>query len=393
LNDPRTRQSDARSAGWETDLMAPVVIDVSNAEDLRDVVHRAVQALVEGSIVAFPTETVYGLAASPLSERGTQRLLAIKERRFDHPFALAVKSAEEAQDYVPHMGPLGERLARRCWPGPLTIVFPDAHPESLLRQLPELAQQAVGSLGTIGLRVPAHRLILDALRLLAGPLLLTSANRPGQAEAVTALEVTQALASDVHLVLDDGPCRYRQPSTVVRVSGKEWTMLREGVISAAALQQFASVMILFVCTGNTCRSPMAEAIFRDLLARRLGTTADRLEERGISVQSAGTSALAGSPASSEAVQVMSQWGLDLSHHESQPLSAQLVRNADYIFALTRAHRQAIFEEWPEAAARTRLLSHEGRDISDPVGGPLELYRRCAEQIRAELENWAQEIEL
>src|SRR5438105_14319783 len=102
--------------------MSPVVINVANAEDPRDVVHRAVQALAEGKLVAFPTETVYGLAASALSETAVERLLAVKGRAAGHPLTLAIKSADDALDYVPRLSPLGRRVARRCWPGPLTLV-------------------------------------------------------------------------------------------------------------------------------------------------------------------------------------------------------------------------------------------------------------------------------
>ena len=86
--------------------MPPVVIDVRRADDLRDVVHRSVQALAEGKLVGFPTETVYGLAASALDAAAVQRLADVKRRGSDRPFALAVKSADEAFDYVPDISPL-----------------------------------------------------------------------------------------------------------------------------------------------------------------------------------------------------------------------------------------------------------------------------------------------
>src|SRR5690349_15773655 len=114
--------------------MPPVVIDIRSAEDSRDVVHRAVQALVEGKLVAFPTETVYSVAASALNERAVARLDSVRHPQA--PLELAVKSADEALDYVPSISKLGERLARRCWPGPVTLVLEDRCPDSLLNQLP-----------------------------------------------------------------------------------------------------------------------------------------------------------------------------------------------------------------------------------------------------------------
>ncbi len=93
------------------------------------------------------------------------------------PFTLAIKSADEALDYVPDMGPLAQRLTRRCWPGPVTLVMEDSHPESLVKQFSPSVRQAVCPAGAIGLRVPAHPIIHDVLRMMAGPIALTSANR------------------------------------------------------------------------------------------------------------------------------------------------------------------------------------------------------------------------
>ncbi len=176
--------------------MQPVVIDLQSTEDRRDVVHRAVQALAEGGLVAFPTETVYGVAASALDEDAVCRLLTAKGRTTAKPLTLAIKSADEARDYAPDMCPLARRLARRCWPGPVTLVIDDSHPESLVRQLPPKVRQAVSPQQAIGLRVPGHRVILDVLRMFAGPLTLTSANRAGMPEATTAKEVIDTFGDD-----------------------------------------------------------------------------------------------------------------------------------------------------------------------------------------------------
>ena len=137
----------------------------------------------------------------------------------------------------------------------------DHHPESLIKQLPPLVQKAVSPEGTIGFRVPAHHAILDTLRLLAGPIVLTSANRKGQPDAVTAQEVVEAIGDEVNVVLDDGRSRYGQPSSVVRIYDDRFEVLRQGVVSAQTLKRLGSAIVVFVCTGNTCRSPMAEGIF------------------------------------------------------------------------------------------------------------------------------------
>ncbi len=373
--------------------MPPLVIDIRSAEDSRDVVHRAVQALAEGKLVALPTETVYGLAASALSESAVARVLETKQRGRDKPLTLAIRSSDDVLDYVPDLSPLGRRLARRCWPGPVTLVAEDCHPESLVRRLPPSVQQAVCPGGSIGLRVPAHQMVLDILRMLIGPVVLTSANPSGAADPVTAQEVLDAMGDAVQLVLDDGQSRLGQPSTVVKVGPRDFEVLRAGVVPEQTLRRLASFMVLLVCTGNTCRSPMAEVMCRKMIADRIGCKPNELGDRGVMVMSAGLSAMMGGRPSPEAVSVMSKMGLQLADHESQPLTTQLVRSADLIWTMTRSHRQAIASQWPEALARTFVLAGDRGDIADPIGGPVEFYEKCAQQIKAELEQRVRELDL
>ena len=161
--------------------MPAVVIDVRAADDPRDVVHDAVQAVAEGKLVVFPTETIYGVAARALDPQAVARLSEVKGRKPNQPFTLAIKSVDEAWDFAPDMSLLAERLARRCWPGPITLVVDASHSESAVRQLSAEVQEAVCPAGTVGLRVPGHNVILDVMRMVAGPLVLTSANRGGAA--------------------------------------------------------------------------------------------------------------------------------------------------------------------------------------------------------------------
>jgi tRNA threonylcarbamoyl adenosine modification protein (Sua5/YciO/YrdC/YwlC family) len=354
------------------------VLDLS--PDAHNVVHRAVEALTEGQLVAFPTETVYGIAASARVPEAVEQLRKGKGRPEGKPLTLAIAQASQALDWVPDLSPLGQRLARRCWPGPVTLVLRVDNEHGFAGRLPESVRRRVCPEGNLGLRVPDHEIILEALRRLPDPVVLTSANRSGEAAATTAAEVIQALGDELALVIDGGPTRYGQPSTVVQVNGNSWKMLRQGVVSEADLKRQAAKLILFVCTGNTCRSPMAEALCKKLLAERLGCAPEELLERGLMVLSAGLAALTGGGAAPEAIEAAGELGADLTGHISRLLTPGLAAQADLVIAMTQSHVLTLASRFPALESRLRLLSPDGNELPDPIGCEPAVYRECARQI-------------
>jgi protein-tyrosine phosphatase len=367
------------------------LLEWQSATDSLDVIHCAVQALSAGRLVAFPTETFYALTASALHPEAVARLQPSRQLAESRPLTLAVRGAADALDWVPGMSPLGRRLARRCWPGPVKLVFGESVSHGLASRLAEKVRQHLGPPGTLGLRVPAHDAIRMALHLMPGPLVLASARRGDEPAATNAGQVSQAFGDVVDLVIDDGYCRFGQASTVVRVNGDTWSILREGVLSAATLERQSARMIVFVCTGNTCRSPLAEALCKKRLAERLGGTPEELPQRGFHVLSAGLAAVNGGSAAAEAVEVAREYGADLSGHRSQPLTAKLLTQADYLIPMTQGHVRALAGEYPRLGPKPRLLSPAGEDIPDPIGYDQEVYRECARQIWLHLEGLVAEL--
>lgn len=368
--------------------MPPVVIDLKQTEDVRDAIHQAVEALAAGKLIVVPTETVYGIAASALNETAIKRLYDLKGRPEEKPFAFAIKSSDDALDYVPEMTSLQRRLARRCWPGPVTFIY-ELHADSVVQRLPDLVKEPLAERGTIGLRVPAHEVTLEILRLCAGPLVLTSANLSGQADATDGSEVVEELREGVDLILNDGPSKLGQPSSVAKVDENGIQLFREGVVDKSTLESISNVMIMVVCTGNTCRSPMGEALLRKRIAEAKGWSEAELEKKGIQIVSAGIAAMPGSLASPQSVEVMEKFGLDIEDHSSQPVTPHLVQFSDLILTMTDRHRHALVSHWPSAAGRTFTLRRDQGDVSDPIGMPVEHYQACAEQIDENIKKWVE----
>ncbi len=189
----------------------------------------AVAALRDGAIVAFPTDTVYGIGVAPGTANGIERLFAAKERPPDKAIVLLIGDAE-AVTGIATWTPAGEALARAFWPGGLTIVLPRATDARVRLALSHGDEPPP----TVGLRVPDH----PAPRFLAaglGALPTTSANRSGQPEAATAAAIQEQLGASLALILDAGPAPGGPPSTVVDASGETVTIVRHGAVSDEAI--------------------------------------------------------------------------------------------------------------------------------------------------------------
>jgi L-threonylcarbamoyladenylate synthase len=187
---------------------------------------RAVALLRTGRLVAFPTETVYGLGANAQDADAVRRIFAVKGRPADNPLIVHLPSADELVRVVAQVTPLARRLAAAYWPGPLTVV---------LEAAAGLPRVTTGGLGTVAVRVPDHPVASALLEACALPVAAPSANRSGRPSPTTAAHVVDDLGDLVDLVLDGGPCPVGVESTVVDARGRLPVVLREGTITREQL--------------------------------------------------------------------------------------------------------------------------------------------------------------
>ena len=190
-------------------------------------VRRAAQILRAGGLVAFPTETVYGLGADASSEKAVARLYAVKRRPPEHPVIVHFADADKAFAWAREASEQARTLANRFWPGPLTLI---------LRRSALARDFVTGGQDTVGLRVPSHPLAQQLLKEFSGAIAAPSANRFGMVSPTTPAHVREDLGKDADLVLEGGPSEVGIESTIVDLSGSTPVLLRPGRISKQDLE-------------------------------------------------------------------------------------------------------------------------------------------------------------
>ncbi len=206
-------------------------------------ISRAAALLRAGELVAFPTETVYGLGADAANPQAIAKIFAAKGRPADHPLIVHLPDASHLERWAADIPEAAHRLAAAFWPGPLTLI---------LKRRPSVSDAITGGQDTVGLRVPNHPLALQLLREFDGGVAAPSANRFGRISPTTAAHVREDLGDAVALVLDGGPCAVGIESTILDLSGAAPRILRPGMLDALAIGRVLGTVPAF---GGTADAP------------------------------------------------------------------------------------------------------------------------------------------
>jgi len=211
------------------EIRSPSLIKVGSSKDFQATINRAADSLLSGGVVAYPTESFYGLAVDVTNEEAIKRLFFVKRRRAGSPVLILIPSVELLSQYAVRIPPIAHQLINAFWPGGLTLVFEAA---------PTVSPLLTGGTGKIGIRFSSHSVATALTRAVGAPISGTSANISGEPACRNAQEVLNSLGEGVSLILDGGETTGKVGSTVLDVTVHPLRILREGMVAKEQLEAF-----------------------------------------------------------------------------------------------------------------------------------------------------------
>jgi L-threonylcarbamoyladenylate synthase len=359
--------------------------DIDPATPDEKILQRATEVILGGGIVVYPTDTLYGFGVDATNLVAMNRLYELKGRDDKKPVSLIIKNLNAVESIVGKLDDHERKSFKKLFPGKITLVLKKRKNTDLpkLNHFPK-----------IGFRIPHYQICKSLAELSNCPITSTSVNISTKDSLSSIKEIKSLFNNKVDLILNVGSLKKSKGSTVIDLSGNIPVILRAGDVSQQELENKLGYeirttypdkfVITFVCSGNICRSPMAEAILKEKVKK--SKYRDIIE-----IGSAGTLNINGSHPTIETLDVSHDAGLNLTAHKSRGLIESIIRESNLVICMALDHVHFIQENFPEYRSRARLLKQmnvtrklSNPSVPDPIGRSLNYYDSVFKQISDEI---------
>ncbi|MGD9898688.1 MAG: L-threonylcarbamoyladenylate synthase [Calditrichaceae bacterium] len=355
-------------------------------------IEKAIEVLGNGGIIAYPTDTLYGLGIDVTNDKAVHKLYLLKQRDLKLPVSLMVNSLDKMEELV---GILPIELyshLNKILPGKVTALIKNA--EQVTLPIFEYLEKNKNLPEKIGFRIPDHPVCHALTTGFENPVSTTSANISGKGNVFSIKDVIAQFGNKLDLILDAGELEHSEGSTIVDFTKDPYLIVRQGDLSASQLEKILPDLtwrkkrdiftITFVCSGNICRSPMAEGILKHILSRTK-------YKKWIRVRSAGTLMIPVSDAHEFAIDVMKEKNIEIAKHRSSVINSAIMAESDLVIAMAYNHYKYLRENFPGHKEKVVLIKQWHREnrltnpsIADPIGHDIEFFNITYTEIYREI---------
>ncbi len=352
----------------------------------QSVIKKTASVIKSGGIIVYPTDTLYGFGVNIFDHKAMDRLFYLKNRHAGKPISIMVNKLSQIEEIIGDFNKVEYEAATKFYPGKITLLFS----QKIKNPIPRLSH-----LKKIGFRIPDSEFTRQLINEVGFPITTTSVNISTKENVKNVEEIVSIFGDKIDMIIDAGPVKSTMGSTVLDLTSDPPEILRKGDISRSEIVKIlkrdvstnysGKFVITFVCSGNICRSPMAEGILKKMLAKTKF-------KNSITVNSAGTFNIAVRPVHINALVMSDKYNLHLDNHHSRHIQARNIREANMIFTLARDHYKYLRSHYPEFINKIFLLKQwkiprnlTNPSIADPIGYDLDFFEETMYEIQKEIQ--------
>lgn len=356
------------------------------------IIKEAVRCLNKGGLIIYPTDTLYGVGVDVYNRKAVNKLFLVKRRDMRRPVSIMLSSLQQIKEIFGFSPSHIKEDIEKIMPGRCTAIINNAFQKKI--PIFENVDNPGSYIEKVGIRIPSNPASSALAYLFDSPISCTSANISGKENTFSIENIIAQFGNVIDLILDAGPIPFSKGSTIIDFTRDPYFILRDGDVSEKKLislfgrnkitRRKNKFVITFVCSGNICRSPMAEALLKKMLK-------STKYKHIVDVLSAGTLSIPISSAHDYAIRICDENGIDVTRHFSQPINDELVRSSDIIFCMAQNHYSYIINQFPEYKNKVVLLKQwkSSKEISipsvaDPIGHDFSFFKSTYQEIHTEL---------